>query len=100
VADFTYVRTWGGFVYVAFILDVYAQRIVVAWHAASNKRTDLVLAPLRIALWDRDLQGTPIEPGQLLHHSDAGSQARFKGSSSWTESRRRSGRLGTPTTTP
>ncbi len=73
VADFTYVRTWAGFVYVAFVLDVFAQRIV-GWHAASDKRTELVLIPLRIALWDRDRHGTPVEPGQLLHHSDAGSQ--------------------------
>jgi transposase InsO family protein len=73
VADFTYCRTWAGFVYVAFIVDVYAQRIV-GWQAASTKATDLVLTPLRIALWDRERQGTPVEPGRLLHHSDAGSQ--------------------------
>jgi putative transposase len=73
VADFTYCRTWAGFVYVAFVVDVYAQRIV-GWHAATDKRIDLVLTPLRIALWDRDRHGTPVEPGQLLHHSDAGSQ--------------------------
>ena len=72
VADFTYCRTWAGFVYVAFVVDVYAQRIV-GWQAASTKVTDLVLTPLRIALWDRERQGTPVEPGQLLHHSDAGS---------------------------
>jgi transposase InsO family protein len=73
VADFTYCRTWSGFVYVAFIVDVFAQRIV-GWHAASDRRTDLVLIPLRIALWDRGREGRPVEPGQLLHHSDAGSQ--------------------------
>jgi putative transposase len=73
VADFTYCRTWAGFCYVAFVVDVYAQRIV-GWHAATDKRTDLVLTPLRIALWDRDRQGTPVERNQLLHHSDAGSQ--------------------------
>jgi putative transposase len=73
IADFTYVRTWAGFVYVAFIVDVYAQRIV-GWHAATDRRTGLVLTPLRIALWDRGRQGIPVEPGQLLHHSDAGSQ--------------------------
>jgi putative transposase len=73
VADFTYVRTWAGFVYVAFVVDVFAQR-VVGWHVATTKVTDLVLTPLRIALWDRDRQGTPVVPGQLLHHSDAGSQ--------------------------
>ena len=73
VADFTYARTWAGFVYVAFILDVYAQRIV-AWHAATDKRTELVLTPLRIALWQRDRDGHPVQPGQLIHHADAGSQ--------------------------
>jgi putative transposase len=73
VADFTYVRTWEGFVYVAFILDCFAHRIV-GWHAASSKRTELVLTPLRIAMWDRDRQGHQIEPGKLVHHSDAGSQ--------------------------
>ena len=73
VADFTYVRTWGGFVYVAFVLDVFAQRIV-GWHAATDKRTSLVLTPLRIAQWDRDRTGRPVQPGRLVHHSDAGSQ--------------------------
>jgi transposase InsO family protein len=73
VADFTYVRTWVGFCYVAFIVDVFAQKIV-AWHAATAKRTDLVLTPLRIALWDRDRLGHRVEPGELIHHHDAGSQ--------------------------
>jgi putative transposase len=73
VADFTYCRTWAGFVYVAFLVDVFAQRIV-GWHAATDRRTDLVLTPLRIALWDRGRQGQPVHPGDLIHHSDAGSQ--------------------------
>ena len=73
VADFTYVRTWAGFVYVAFVVDCYAQRIV-GWHAATDKRTDLVLTPVRIAMWDRDRHGHPVEPGTLVCHSDAGSQ--------------------------
>jgi len=73
VADFTYCRTWAGFVYVAFVVDVFAQRIV-GWHAATDKRTDLVLIPVRIAMWDRDRHGNPVRPGELLHHSDAGSQ--------------------------
>lgn len=73
VTDFTYVRTWAGFVYVAFIVDVFAQRIV-AWHAATSKETDLVMTPLRIALWQRDREGCPTVPGELIHHSDAGSQ--------------------------
>ena len=73
VTDFTDVRTWAGFTYVAFIVDVYAQRIV-AWHAAATKHTDLVMIPLRMALWQRTREGRPTEPGELIHHSDAGSQ--------------------------
>ena len=73
VTDFTYVRTWAGFVYVAFIVDVFAQRIV-AWHTATSKQTDLVMTPLRMALWQRQREGHPALPGQLVHHSDAGSQ--------------------------
>jgi transposase InsO family protein len=73
VTDFTYVRTWIGFVYVAFLVDVFAQRIV-AWHALTNKTTDLVMTPLRMALWQRDHEGHPVGRGELVHHSDAGSQ--------------------------
>lgn len=73
VTDFTYVRTWAGWVYVAFILDVFSQRIV-AWHAQTTKHTDLVMIPLRMALWERDRQGHRVGPRQLIHHSDAGSQ--------------------------
>jgi transposase InsO family protein len=80
VTDFTYVKTWVGFVYVAFILDVFAQRIV-AWHAATTKATDLVMTPLRMALWQRDRDGHPTVPGELIHHSDAGSQPGFNRSS-------------------
>jgi len=80
VTDFTYVRTWAGFTYVAFIVDVYAQRIV-AWHVATNKQTDLVMIPLRMALWQRGREGHPTVAGQLIHHSDAGSQGGFKWSS-------------------
>ena len=73
VTDFTYVRTWAGWVYVAFILDCFAQRIV-AWHASTSKETELVMVPLRMALWQRGRDGHPVEPGRLVHHSDAGSQ--------------------------
>lgn len=73
VADFTYVRTWAGFVYVAFVLDCYSQKIV-AWHASTSKTTPLVLTPLRIALWDRHRHGHPVRRGELIAHSDAGSQ--------------------------
>jgi transposase InsO family protein len=73
VTDFTYVRTWAGFVYVAFILDVFSRRIV-AWHASMSKQTDLVMIPLRMALWQRERDGHPVVAGELIHHSDAGSQ--------------------------
>jgi putative transposase len=73
ITDFTYCRTWAGFVYVAFIVDVYAQKIV-SWHAATSKATDLVMIPLRMALWQRDRDGHPVVPGELIQHSDAGSQ--------------------------
>ena len=52
VADFTYVATWRGFVYVAFVIDVYARRIV-GWRACSTPRTDLVLDALEQAIWAR-----------------------------------------------
>jgi len=80
IADFTYVRTWAAMVYVAFVVDVYAQRIV-GWHAMSTRPAELVLFPLRMAAWARGQQGHPIVRGELVHHSDAGSQPRFKGSS-------------------
>jgi putative transposase len=70
VADFSYVRSWAGFCYVAFIVDVFAQRIM-AWHAATSKTTELVMTPLRMALWQRGREGHPTEPGQLIHHSDS-----------------------------
>ena len=73
VTDFTYVRTWAGFVYVAFVVDVFVQRIV-GWHASSSMCTDLVMTPLRIALWQREREGNQISPGSLVAHSDAGSQ--------------------------
>lgn len=73
VTDFTYVRSWAGWVYVSFILDVFSQRIV-AWHCQTTKGIDLVMIPLRMALWERGRQGHRVEPKQLIHHSDAGSQ--------------------------
>lgn len=74
VTDFTYVRAWDPvFVYTSFIVDCYAQRIV-AWHCSTTKTTDLVMTPLRMALWQRDREGHPVNRGELIHHSDAGSQ--------------------------
>jgi putative transposase len=72
VADFTYVRTWGGFVYVAFVIDCFS-RAIVGWHAATTKQTPLVTTALRAGLWRPDRAGQVIEDG-LVHHSDAGSQ--------------------------
>lgn len=72
VADFTYVATWSGIVYVAFVVDVFS-RAIVGWSAATSKRAKLVLDALDMALWRRDRAGNPAGPG-LIHHSDAGSQ--------------------------
>ena len=68
VSDFTYVSTWQGWQYVAFVIDVYARRIV-GWRVSSSMRTDFVLDALEQALYDR-------QPDQnaLIHHSDRGSQ--------------------------
>jgi putative transposase len=72
VTDFTYVRTWTGWRYVAFILDVFAQRIV-AWHAATATDVELVMTPLQISIWSPDHDGHPAVGEELIHHSDAGS---------------------------
>lgn len=73
VADFTYVPCWVGFVYVAFCVDVFAQRIV-GWHAAYVRDTKLVLTCLQMAVWQRARLGHPVRAGDLIHRSDAGSQ--------------------------
>jgi putative transposase len=76
LADITYVSTWQGWLYVAFILDVFSRRIV-GYQIADHLRTELATDALEMALWRRQRdEGT--EP--LIHHSDAGSQLRFKGS--------------------
>ncbi len=96
VSDLTYVATWRGFVYVAFVIDVFAPRIV-GWRASSSLRSDLALDALEQALYDRDTDG------RLVHHSHRGTQylsIRYTerlaegGSSPW------SGAAATPTTTP
>jgi len=69
VADFTYVATWRGFAYVAFVIDVFARRIV-GWRVSSSLRTDFVLDALEQAIYDRcDETKT-----DLIHHSDRGTQ--------------------------
>ena len=54
-------------------MDCFSQSIV-GWHAATSKATDLVMTPLRIAIWQRAREGHPVIPGKLVSHSDAGSQ--------------------------
>ena len=71
VADLTYVRTWSGFVYVAFITDVYS-RMIVGWQASRSLRTDLALDALEQALWSRQRAGRDLT--DLVHHSDRGVQ--------------------------
>jgi transposase InsO family protein len=71
VADLTYVRTWSGFVYLAFIIDCYARRIV-GWQASRSLRTDLALDALEQAIWHRSRDGADIKG--LVHHSDRGVQ--------------------------
>jgi putative transposase len=72
VADFTYVATWAGTVYVAFVIDAYARRIL-GWRAATTMRTALVLDALEQAIWTRAQEGVEELTG-LIHHTDAGSQ--------------------------
>ena len=67
VADFTYVATWSGFVYVAFVIDVFSRRIV-GWRASSTMRTDLALDALEQAIYARQPDAA------LVHHSDRGVQ--------------------------
>jgi transposase InsO family protein len=69
VADFTYVATWRGFTYVAFVIDVFSRRIV-GWRASNSLRTDLALDALEQALYDRPIG----ESERLIHHSDMGVQ--------------------------
>lgn len=73
VADFTHVSTWAGVVYIAFVVDTFSRRIV-GWSAATSKETQLVLDALEMALWQRDRDQRPYIRGELIHHSDAGSQ--------------------------
>jgi putative transposase len=76
VADLTYVPTWRGFVYVAFVIDVFSRRIV-GWRVSSSLRTDLALDALEQALYDRGLAAT----APLVRHSDRGGQGGFNRSS-------------------
>lgn len=72
VTDFTYCRTWSGFVYVAFVVDCFS-RAIVGWQAATVKDTAMVTTALKMALWRRDYAHRTVGDN-LIHHSDAGSQ--------------------------
>ncbi len=69
VSDFTYVSTWQGWLYVAFVIDVFARRIV-GWRVSNSMKTDFVLDALEQALYARQAHRT----GGLIHHSDRDSQ--------------------------
>jgi transposase InsO family protein len=69
LSDFTYVATWSGFVYVAFVIDAYARRIV-GWRVSRTAHAGFVLDALEQALYER----RPVRGDRLVHHSDRGSQ--------------------------
>lgn len=69
VADFSYVATWSGFIYVAFVIDVFS-RFIVGWRASVSLRADFVLDALEMAIWARRHENI----SELVHHSDRGSQ--------------------------
>ncbi|GAA2018279.1 hypothetical protein GCM10009799_52330 [Nocardiopsis rhodophaea] len=71
VADITYVRTFAGWVYAAFVIDVYSRR-VVGWQLSKSLRTELALDALEMAVWSREHVGRRVDG--LVHHSDKGSQ--------------------------
>jgi putative transposase len=72
VADFTYVSTWSGWVYVAFVIDAYSRRIV-GWRCSTSMTTPLVLDAIEHAIWSRAHEGIT-DLGGLIHHNDRGSQ--------------------------
>ena len=76
VSDLTYVATWRGFVYVAFVIDAYSRRIV-GWRVSGSLRSDLALDALEQASCERDEDTAE----RLVHHSDRGVQTEFKRSS-------------------
>jgi putative transposase len=78
VADITYVATWSGFVYVAFVTDLFSRRIV-GWRASTSLRADLALDALEQAIWSRGRDGADLTG--LIHHSDRGVQGGLNRSS-------------------
>ena len=71
VADITYIRTFAGWTYAAFVLDVFS-RMVVGWQVSTSLRTDLALDALEMGIWNRTRQGADLQG--LTHHSDRGVQ--------------------------
>ncbi len=101
VADLTYVRTWSGFVYVSFIIDLFSRRIV-GWQASRSLRTDLALNALEQAIWERNRTGVDLDG--LINHSDWGVQGSIYRSGTQNGSPKtgwfhRSDPAATPTTT-
>ena len=96
VSDFTYVATWQGFVYVAFVIDTFARRIV-GWRVSRTAHAGFVLDALEQALHDR----RPVGRGGLVHHSEAASMFRSNTPNAWWKpvSNHRSGVLATAMTT-
>jgi putative transposase len=72
VADFTYVSTWSGWVYVAFVIDAFSRRIL-GWRSSTTMTTPLVLDAIEHAIWTRGREGVTDLSG-LIHHNDRGSQ--------------------------
>ena len=72
-ADITYIPTWSGFVYAAFVIDAYS-RFIVGWRVATTLRADLALDALEQALWARNPKPGTDPNRRLVHHSDAGTQ--------------------------
>ena len=77
VADFTYVRTWAGFAYVAFVIDVFS-RMILGWKADTSMRAHLVTDTLDMAVWSRGRAGACDLAG-LIHHTDPGVAIRLLG---------------------
>ena len=75
VADLTYVSTWSGFAYVAFVTDAYARRIL-GWRVAATMATSMVLDSIEQAIWTRQQEGV-LELKDVVHHTDRGSQGGF-----------------------
>ncbi|MGW0501275.1 IS3 family transposase [Streptomyces sp. NPDC003007] len=82
VADITYIRTFSGWVYAAFVIDVFS-RMVVGWQVATSLYTDLALDALDMAVWRRRRAGADLSG--LIHHSDRGVQGGFNRSSQHLE---------------